>query len=202
MAALESLIRDLNSPQNQRDPEKIDDIQKKIQRIQRDRSAWEAGLALLNHDEPQMRFYGALTITIKVKADWYVPVRLRKLSLNSSRDTDKIGEDRVVFNKLLESLVTHYIRLAAIGETPFVLTKLCTTLVAVFQRPDSAWALPVRHIFGSIVANRYLQQDEVPEMSTLLSSESSISGSSTRAILMLGQVLAEDTANLAKHSRA
>lgn len=67
---LEQLIRELNSPRNQGAPDRIFEIQTQIQRLQRDRSAWQIGLDLLDHDEPQIRFFGALTLTIKVNADW------------------------------------------------------------------------------------------------------------------------------------
>lgn len=69
---MEQLIRDLNAPGNQGDPEKINNIQRQIQKLQRDPSAWDLGLTLLNHADDIMRFYGALTIGIKVNNDWQV----------------------------------------------------------------------------------------------------------------------------------
>lgn len=68
---IEQLIKELNDPKNQSLPETIDEIQKQIQRRQREPSAWQLGLDLLSNDEAVMRFYGALTLTIKINADWY-----------------------------------------------------------------------------------------------------------------------------------
>lgn len=68
---MERLVLELNDPGNQAAPERIHDIQRQIQRLQRDRSAWQGGLDLLQHDEALLRFYGALTLTIKINADWY-----------------------------------------------------------------------------------------------------------------------------------
>lgn len=67
---METLIRALNDPSNQGSPERIAEIQREIQKLQRQPSAWQAGIDLLNHPEPVMRFYGALTLTIKINADW------------------------------------------------------------------------------------------------------------------------------------
>lgn len=69
---LEQLIRELNDPRNQGVPDRIYELQKQIQQLQRTPSAWQAGLDLLDHAESQMRFYGALTLTIKVNTDWLV----------------------------------------------------------------------------------------------------------------------------------
>ncbi len=68
---MEQLIRELNDPGNQAAPERINEIQRQIQRLQRDKSAWQGGLDLLQHYEAIIRFYGALTLTIKINADWY-----------------------------------------------------------------------------------------------------------------------------------
>lgn len=67
---MEELIRELNNPSNARFPNRINDIQREIQRLQREKSAWQLGLDLLQHQEATVRFYGALTLTIKINADW------------------------------------------------------------------------------------------------------------------------------------
>lgn len=68
---MEALIHELNLPANQGDPQRINEIQKSIQRLQRERTAWQLGIEFLQHDEAVVRFYGALTLTIKINADWY-----------------------------------------------------------------------------------------------------------------------------------
>jgi hypothetical protein len=70
---MEALIYQLNLPANQSNPQRINDIQKSIQRLQREQSAWQLGLDYLRHDDPVVRFYGALTLTVKINADWYYP---------------------------------------------------------------------------------------------------------------------------------
>ncbi|KAJ4671938.1 member of the karyopherin-beta [Exophiala dermatitidis] len=67
---MEELVRELNDPSNQSAPERINEIQRQIQRLQREKAAWQLGLDLLQSEEANLRFYGALTLTIKINADW------------------------------------------------------------------------------------------------------------------------------------
>ncbi len=71
MSDMEQLIERLNDQIRRPSPEDVDDIQKQIQYLQRDFAGWSHGLELLKSNEPLMRFYGALTLTIKINADWY-----------------------------------------------------------------------------------------------------------------------------------
>ena len=67
---MEQFIGELHNPGSQPSPSRINEIQKQIQRLQREKAAWQLGLDLLHHDQAIMRFYGALTLTIKINADW------------------------------------------------------------------------------------------------------------------------------------
>jgi hypothetical protein len=68
---MEPLIRELYKPSNQASPERVNEIQRQIQRLQREKTAWQAGIDLLQHGEAILRFYGALTLTIKINTDWW-----------------------------------------------------------------------------------------------------------------------------------
>lgn len=67
---MEHLIKELNNPANQASSDRIRAIQRHIQQLQREKSAWQTGLDFLSHDDALIRFYGALTLTIKINADW------------------------------------------------------------------------------------------------------------------------------------
>jgi hypothetical protein len=67
---MEELIGELHNPAHPSSPERIYEIQKQIQLLQREKSAWQLGLDLLHHADATVRFYGALTLTIKINADW------------------------------------------------------------------------------------------------------------------------------------
>lgn len=68
---MEPLILELNNPTNQGQPQKIQELQRQIQVLQREKSAWQTGLDFLSHEQATIRFYGALTLTVKINADWY-----------------------------------------------------------------------------------------------------------------------------------
>jgi hypothetical protein len=67
---MEPLIRALNDPRNQGSPAQIHEIQKQLQTLQRETSAWQTALDFLQNTDAIIRFYGALTLTIKINADW------------------------------------------------------------------------------------------------------------------------------------
>lgn len=175
---MEQLIRDLNSPQNQGRPDVINTVQRQIQSLQKDRSAWQAGLDLLDSDDQLLQFYGALTIGLKVNADW---------------DADKIGQDRDQVSQLLQQLITRYVSIAASTDSEPVVSKLSSTLAAVFAKPDAAWAQPCRHVLACILARQYVPQNQVPSLLELLGADATISGSSLKAILRLGLAISEES---------
>lgn len=74
--------------------------------------------------------------------------------------------------------------------------------MAVFQKNDSAWALPVRHILACIVAGSYVDQSQVPRLQDLLAVKAVISALSLRAVLLLAQILAEESGNTSSTSRS
>jgi hypothetical protein len=67
---MEQLIAELYHPANQSAPDQVNQIQRQIQQLQREKLAWQRGLDLLNGETPVLRFYGALTLLIKINADW------------------------------------------------------------------------------------------------------------------------------------
>ncbi|KAI9874089.1 MAG: hypothetical protein M1823_007766, partial [Watsoniomyces obsoletus] len=140
---MEQLIRELNVPANQGAPERINEIQKQIQQLQRDKSAWQLGLDFLQHDESIIRFYGALTLTVKINADW---------------DVDSVGSDDAMKKCLLEALIANFVRLTLAGDAGFVLQKICSTLTALKSRLGLYWHYPVRHVLTCMVSQQFAQQ--------------------------------------------
>lgn len=69
---MEQLIAELYRSENQGSADRISETQRKIQNLQRRQTGWQLGLLLLNGNETNTRFYGALTLIIKINADWYV----------------------------------------------------------------------------------------------------------------------------------
>lgn len=69
---MEQLIKRLHDTSDAPSPSDIQEIQARIQSLQRESSGWSVGLDLLANEQPLIRFYGALTLTIKINADWFV----------------------------------------------------------------------------------------------------------------------------------
>jgi len=67
---MEQLIHELLDPTIRSTPKRIDEVQKEIQGLQRGSAGWQLGLELLKDSDSQLRFYGALTLTIKIRTDW------------------------------------------------------------------------------------------------------------------------------------
>lgn len=67
---MEQLIEELVNPTSRPTPQRIEEVQREIQRLQRDPAGWHLGLALLKKSSSHFRFYGALTLTFKIRTDW------------------------------------------------------------------------------------------------------------------------------------
>jgi hypothetical protein len=78
---MEQLIKQLNNQSNRPSPDEIREIERRIQNLQREFSGWRLGVDLLGNEDPLVRFYGALTLTIKINADWYVIVLSYRFSI-------------------------------------------------------------------------------------------------------------------------
>ncbi|KAL9601742.1 MAG: hypothetical protein Q9219_002353 [cf. Caloplaca sp. 3 TL-2023] len=120
---IETLIQQLYSLP----PHRISDIQNSLQQLQRSEQGWQLADALLQSQDEKVRFFGALTFTIKINCDW-----------------DTLGDEdrRTILHRLLQWLT---LRVNA-GEGPLVIRKLCTALVAYFLRPTTTWNRCLLHL--------------------------------------------------------
>ena len=53
-------------------PQKISRIESALQKVQRSPQGWQLADLLLQSQDSKVRFFGALTFTIKIKLDWQV----------------------------------------------------------------------------------------------------------------------------------
>lgn len=63
---ISQLVTQLYDPANQRNPAKIDEVQSRLQHLQKSDHAWEIADFLLRERSPHHRFMGALTFTVKI----------------------------------------------------------------------------------------------------------------------------------------
>jgi hypothetical protein len=68
---MEQLIAELVDQTSRSNPTRIEEVQREIQRLQREPIGWQLGITLLNKSNSHLRFYGALTLTVKIRTDWW-----------------------------------------------------------------------------------------------------------------------------------
>ncbi|KAH0538598.1 hypothetical protein FGG08_004799 [Glutinoglossum americanum] len=64
---VEQLVKRLYLPGT---PWEIAGIQETLQRLQRSPDGWQLADTLLSRDDDKVRFFGALTFTVKLNSDW------------------------------------------------------------------------------------------------------------------------------------
>ncbi|XMA12621.1 hypothetical protein WAI453_005412 [Rhynchosporium graminicola] len=134
LAEVEALITQLYSPGA---PEKVTVVQETLQRLQRSPEGWQLATSLLGHEDEQVRFFAALTFTVKLNTD-----------------AKSLGEEDA--QALLQTLVSWLIRCVNGSETALVVRKLCSTLVAYFLQFSSLWERCIKHMMLCLYANEAL----------------------------------------------
>ena len=134
-------------------PQEYSRIQHVLQKLQRSQQGWQFADALLQSQAENVRFFGALTFTIKINQDWqgfseFLGGWDEGLSAtrNSLSDADAIS----LLDRLIESLV----RLLNAGDSQRVIRKLCSSLVTYYLRPAVTWKQCIRHLVLSFNEGR------------------------------------------------
>ncbi|KAL9579114.1 MAG: hypothetical protein Q9203_006837 [Teloschistes exilis] len=96
----------------------------------------------LHSDDMNVRFFGALTFTIKINSDW---------------DSLKEGDTGPVLTRLLQWLA---LRIDA-GESALVTKKICSALVAYFFRPSVAWDRCLLHVICCLSEGGAVSYDQL-----------------------------------------
>ena len=67
MSSASQLVQRLYQPGS---PQEITKVQDALQKLQRSQQGWQFADALLQSQDEKVRFFGALTFTIKINQDW------------------------------------------------------------------------------------------------------------------------------------
>ncbi|KAL6712789.1 member of the karyopherin-beta [Lecanora helva] len=153
MADVEQLVKTLYHPGL---PEVITDTEKNLRGLQRSPNGWQIADALLQSEDANVRFFGALTFTIKANQDWHEWLHLTMIQ--------KLTADTIA---LLYRLVGWLIRLIKAGESALVLKKLCSALVAYYLRPSSTLDQCVLHLIVSFREGFPCQLEQLGTVSPL-----------------------------------
>ncbi|KAI1268616.1 armadillo-type protein [Xylariaceae sp. FL1019] len=134
---VENLIRELYSSSN---AAVISQIQEVLQRLQKSPQGWDLAQGLLALREDNVKFFGALTIIVKL-------------------NTEKVSDADAV--SVLQNLITWLLRSLQEGAGPIVIRKLCSALVTYFIHYSHTWPKCVCHILVCLDRGAYVPLDQV-----------------------------------------
>ncbi|TDZ28210.1 hypothetical protein CTRI78_v012098 [Colletotrichum trifolii] len=134
-------------------PETIARIQETLHRLQRAPSAWCIARDLLSYADDKVKFFGALTLIVKLNTERHFQ-SLLTLNASSSLSVDDISE-------LLQNLVGWLIESLTNGSSAMVIRKLCSALVTFFLYFPKQWELCIRHLCCSLCEGVPASQESV-----------------------------------------
>ncbi|KAK2797860.1 hypothetical protein FQN51_008168 [Onygenales sp. PD_10] len=137
------LVEALNAPGN---AVIAKSIQERLQALQKSDAGWAIADGLLASDDSNARFFGALTLTIKIHQDW-----------------DNLGEEKA--KGLLVHLIDRFILLISRNEAAVTMRKFLTTMTTFFFKPGAPWTHCIRHVAISMANRKYLPETQCTEQS-------------------------------------
>ncbi|KAI0115812.1 armadillo-type protein [Nemania sp. FL0031] len=149
---VEHLINELYKPNP---PGTVSQIQEALQRLQKSPQGWQLAQSLLARPGDNIKFFGALTIIVKL-------------------NTESLSDDDAL--SVLRNLITWLINSLGDGSGPIVIRKLCSALVAYYIHYSHTWSKCIRHLIHSLDHNAVVPIEEgagslplervIPELST------------------------------------
>ncbi|PBP17057.1 importin [Diplocarpon rosae] len=177
LGEVEALITQLYRPGA---PEQISNIQETLQQLQRSPQGWQLATSLSGHQDERVRFFAALTFTVKLNTD-----------------AQALSEEDA--QALLQKLIGWLIRSLQNSEGVLVIRKLCSTLVAYWLQFSASWTDCVKHIMLCLCANEPLPystlegtQETAVLVDTISKTESSPSVSKSVALFWFAATLVEE----------
>ncbi|KAF2008848.1 ARM repeat-containing protein [Aaosphaeria arxii CBS 175.79] len=133
---IERLVKSLYEPGNAK---KISETEATLRVLQHSPQGWEIADALLNNSDENVRFFGALTFTIKL-----------------NNDSASLSEEHS--QQLLSKLIYH---LVSRDGTSVSTRKLCSTLAQYFSKPVSTWENCIRSLVLSFAQKQPVLDDDL-----------------------------------------
>ncbi|KAJ4402277.1 member of the karyopherin-beta [Didymella pomorum] len=135
-AEIEGLVKSLYDPGHAK---KIAQNEATLRVLQRSPQGWEIADALLKSEDEQVRFFGALTLTVKLNAD-----------------SNELSEEHSA--QLLSTLIHH---LVSRPSSSIATRKVSSTLAQYFTKPISVWSLCLRSLVVSFAAQQPVLDDDL-----------------------------------------
>ncbi|KAJ5573886.1 uncharacterized protein N7459_008313 [Penicillium hispanicum] len=173
----QSLVTQLYDPANQRNPARINEIQTRLQLLQKSDHAWEIADSLLRERSAHHRFMGALTFTVKVNVSGA-----------------EIQE--AMTWEILQCLINHFIIIVNEGEQAMVVRKLASSLVAVFRNSASSWKRALWQLAASLAHGEYVPERESQTVEFLSGVLPTLTTRKATALVFFSVALAEEALRL------
>ncbi|EGC44920.1 KapN [Histoplasma capsulatum var. duboisii H88] len=165
------LIHVLNAPGNAGIARSI---QERLQAIQKSEAGWAIADGLLASDDANARFFGALTLTVKIHQDW-----------------EHLGEEKA--KRLLEHLINNFVSMVSRNEAAVAMRKFMSTLTTFFFKPGAPWTHCIRHVAISMASGKYLPEDQCEQESFEKLALYSLSYERMLPLLSFSTTLAEES---------
>ncbi|KAJ5708602.1 hypothetical protein N7488_008403 [Penicillium malachiteum] len=172
-----TLITQLYDPANQRNPTTINEIQTRLQQLQKGDHAWEIADSLLREQSAHHRFMGALTFTVKINVSG-----------------NQIEEATTW--QILERLINHFVTIVNEGEQTMVVRKLASSLVAIFRHTASSWKQALWQLAASLAHGGFVSESESQTVDFLNGVLPTLSTSKATALVFFSIALAEEASRL------
>ncbi|PGH32340.1 hypothetical protein GX50_04877 [[Emmonsia] crescens] len=169
------LIQALNAPGN---AGMAKSIQERLQALQKSEAGWTIADGLLASGDTNARFFGALTLTVKIHQDW-----------------EYLGEEKV--KDLLVHLINIFVLMVSRDEAAVAIRKFMSTLTTFFFKPEAPWTHCIRHVAMSVASGKYLSEDQCEQESFEKLALPSLSYERMLPLLSFSTTLAEESSRYA-----
>ncbi|EFW23006.1 hypothetical protein D8B26_006551 [Coccidioides posadasii str. Silveira] len=159
----------------------VQTAQARLQTLQKSAAGWAIADSLLGSEDANVRFYGALTLTMKIHQDWA-----------------NLGEQMV--RDLLIRLVDCFLLLVNKNETSVVMRKFITSMTAMFFKPQAPWTRCIRHVAISLANGKYLPEEQADLQSFQTLVLPSLNYDRLLAVMSFSTTLAEESVRHAQNS--
>ncbi|KAF2184720.1 ARM repeat-containing protein [Zopfia rhizophila CBS 207.26] len=168
---IEGLVKSMYEPGHGK---KIAETEATLSVLQRSPQGWDIADALLNSHDENVRFFGALTFTVKL-------------------NTDSAGLSEDDSQQLLSKLIRH---LLANPTLSLSTRKLCSTLAQYFCKPISSWTRCIRSLAVSFSRQEPVLDDSLSEASSMWDTLSLLTNEQLLCLLEYGMNLADEAKKL------
>lgn len=149
---------------------------------------------LLSRPDSKVKFFGALTIIIKLNNERYVCCLKPPVWVFDSRSIRSSSLSTEDADELLQGLVGWYLEALHQADSPLVVRKLSSALATFFLHFHRLWGQFIHHLAICLVSGQPCSPASLKDAQSSVSVIERLNPSQTRAILWVLSSVLEDTA--------